>query len=324
MTQPSLRNQLVTVFGGSGFIGRYVVQKLAREGARVRVAIRRPDEGLFLKPMGSVGQIDIVQANIRVPMSVQRAVQGADVVINCVGILFERGAQKFSAVQTRGAEVIALCAREAGVKTLVHVSAIGANADSSSNYARTKAAGEAGVRRHMPQATIIRPSVVFGQEDDFFNRFAGMAALAPVLPLVDGGYTKLQPVHVVDVASAILRAVQDDAAAGQTYELGGPKVYSMKEIMQLTLAAIHKKRLLVPVPGFALKPLAFALELQPIFAPPITRDQIELLKSDNVVSDGARGLKDLGVDQPTPVEGTIDTYLYRYRRGGGKFEPRFS
>lgn len=320
----SLRNQLVTVFGGSGFIGRYVVQKLAREGARIRVAIRRPDEGLFLKPMGSVGQIDIVQANIRMPMSVQQAVQGADIVINCVGILFERGAQKFSAVQARGAEVIALCAKEAGVKKMVHVSAIGADADSGSDYAKSKAAGEAGVHRHMPQAAIIRPSVVFGPEDDFFNRFAAMAAMTPALPLVDGGHTQLQPVYVGDVASAILRAVQDDACAGQTYELGGPKVYSMKEIMQLTLAAIHKKRLLLPVPGFALKPLAFGLELQPLFAPPITRDQIELLKRDNVVSDGARGLKDLGVDQPTPVEGTIETYLYRYRRGGGKFEPRFS
>lgn len=320
----SLRNQLVTVFGGSGFIGRYVVQKLAREGARIRVAIRRPDEGLFLKPMGSVGQIDIVQANIRMPMSVQQAVQGADIVINCVGILYERGAQKFSAVQARGAEVIALCAKEAGVKKLVHVSAIGAAADSGSGYAKSKAAGEAGVRRQMPQATIIRPSVVFGPEDDFFNRFAAMAALTPALPLVDGGETRLQPVYVGDVASAILRAVQDEAAAGQTYELGGPKVYSMKEILQLTLAAIHKKRLLLPVPGALLKPLAFALELQPIFAPPITRDQIELLKRDNVVSAGARGLKDLGIDQPTPVEGVIDTYLYRYRRGGGKFEPRFS
>lgn len=323
MTQ-SLRNQLVTVFGGSGFLGRYIVQQLARQGARIRIAIRRPEEGLFLKPMGAVGQIDIVQANIRVPMSVQAAVAGSDIVINCVGILFERGAQKFAAVQARGAEVIALCAKEAGVKQMVHLSAIGANADSSSKYAQSKAMGEAGVRRHMPQAIIIRPSVVFGQKDDFFNRFAGMAAFAPVLPLVDGGHTKLQPVFAGDVGTAVVNALLTENAAGQTYELGGPKVYSMKEILQLTLAAIHKKRLLLPVPGFALKPLAFALELQPIFAPPITRDQIELLKSDNVVAEGAKGLKDLGVEQPTPVEGVIETYLYRYRRGGGKFEPRFS
>lgn len=320
----SLRNQLVTVFGGSGFIGRYVVQKLAQQGARVKVAIRRPEEGLFLKPMGAVGQIEIVQANIRVAPSVQAAVRGSDAVINCVGILFQRGAQKFGVVQGRGAELVAAAAAEAGVKKLVHVSAIGANADSSSDYAKSKAAGEAGVRRRMPTATIIRPSVVFGPEDDFFNRFAAMAALTPVLPLVDGGHTRLQPVYAEDVAEAILRTLLDDAAAGQTYELGGPKVYSMKEIMQLTLAAIHKKRLLLPLPGALLKPLAFALELQPIFAPPITRDQIELLKADNVVGENAKGLKDLGIDQPTPVEGTIETYLYRYRRGGGKFEPRFS
>jgi NADH dehydrogenase len=320
----SLRNQLVTVFGGSGFIGRYVVQKLAQQGARVRVAIRRPDEGLFLKPMGAVGQIDIVQANIRMPRSVQQAVQGSDAVINCVGILFERGAQKFAAVQARGAEIVALCAKEAGVRQMVHVSAIGADANSPAQYAQSKAAGEAGVRRHMPQATIIRPSVVFGPEDDFFNRFAAMAALSPALPLVDGGETKLQPVYVGDVAGAIVNALMDEAAAGQTYELGGPKVYSMAEIMQLTLAAIHKKRLLLPVPGALLKPAAFVLELQPLFAPPITRDQIDLLKADNVVAAGAKGLKDLGIAQPTPVEGLIETYLYRYRRGGGKFEPRFS
>ena len=320
----SLRNQLVTVFGGSGFIGRYVVQKLAQQGARVKVAIRRPEEGLFLKPMGAVGQVEIVQANIRVAPSVQAAVAGADMVVNCVGILFERGAQSFGMVQGRGAELIAAAAAEAGVRKLVHVSAIGADAESPSAYARSKAAGEAGVRKRMPKATIIRPSVVFGPEDDFFNRFAGMAAMAPALPLVDGGHTRLQPVHVGDVAEAIVRALQDEAAAGQTYELGGPTVYSMKEIMQLTLNAIHKKRLLVPVPGALLKPLAFALELQPIFAPPITRDQIDLLKADNVVAAGAKGLQDLGITAPTPVEGTIETYLYRFRRGGGKFEPRFS
>lgn len=185
------------------------------------------------------------------------------------------------------------------------------------------------MKRRFPKATIMRPSVVFGPEDDFFNRFAGLAALAPALPLVDGGNTQLQPVYAGDVAEAIVRALSDDAAQGQshqgqTYELGGPKTYSMKEIMQLTLATIHKKRLLLPVPGALLKPLAFALELQPLFAPPITRDQIDLLKSDNVVSASAKGLKDLGIDAPVPVEGMIETYLYRYRRGGGKFEPRFS
>lgn len=320
----SLRSRLVTVFGGSGFVGRYVVKKLAEQGARVRVAIRRPDEGLFLKPMGSPGQIDIVQANIRVAPSVQAAVQNADAVINCVGILYPRGPQKFDAVQARGAEVVALCAREAGVKRLVHVSAIGASAESASAYARSKAAGEAGVRRQMPQATIIRPSVVFGPEDDFFNRFAALAAFAPALPLVDGGDTKLQPVYVGDVAEAIVRALDSEAAAGVTYELGGPKVYTMREIMELTLSQIRKKRLLLPVPGALLKPAALLMELQPLFAPPITRDQIELLKNDNVVAEGAKTLADLGIQNPVPVEGMVETYLYRYRRGGGKFEPRFS
>lgn len=320
----SLRNKLVTVFGGSGFIGRYVVKRLAEQGARVRVAIRRPDEGLFLKPMGAVGQIDIVQANIRMPRSVQQAVAGADYVINCVGILHQSGAQKFGAVQARGAEVIALCAKEAGVQHMVQVSAIGADAESRSAYARSKAQGEAGVRAHMPQAAIIRPSVVFGPEDDFFNRFASMAALAPALPLVDGGHTKFQPVYVGDVAEAIVRALTDPAAAGQTYELGGPSVHSFRDLLQMTLAEIHKKRLLLPIPGALLKPLALLMELQPLFPPPLTRDQIELLKHDNVVAPGAKTLADLGIAEPTPLEAVIPTYLYRYRRGGGKFEPRFS
>lgn len=320
----SLRNKLVTVFGGSGFIGRYVVKRLAEQGARVRVAIRRPDEGLFLKPMGTVGQIDIVQANIRMPASVQQAVRGADAVINCVGILYETGAQKFATVQGRGAEVIALCAREAGVRQMVHVSAIGADAGSESGYARSKALGEAGVHRHMPQATIIRPSVVFGPEDDFFNRFASLAAMSPFLPLIDGGHTQFQPVYVGDVAEAVVRSLGDGAAAGQTYELGGPKVYSFREIMELTLAAIHKKRLLLSVPGALLRPAAFVMELQPLFPPPLTRDQITLLGRDNVVGADAKTLADLGIAEPVPVEGMIETYLYRYRRGGGKFEPRFS
>lgn len=320
----SLRSSLVTVFGGSGFIGRYVVKKLAEQGARVRVAIRRPDEGLFLKPMGSPGQVDIVQANIRVAPSVRAALQNADAVINCVGILYPRGRQSFEAVQARGAEIVALCAREAGIRRMVHVSAIGAAADSTSRYATSKAAGEAGVHRQLPQATIMRPSVVFGPEDDFFNRFASLAAFVPALPLVDGGHTRLQPVYAGDVAEAIVRALQSDAAAGLTYELGGPRIYTMREIMELTLAQIRKKRLLLPVPGALLKPAAFLMEMQPLFAPPITRDQIELLKSDNVVADGAHGLSHLGITNPVPVEGIIETYLYRFRRGGGKFEPRFS
>ncbi len=319
-----LRNKLVTVFGGSGFIGRYVVQKLVEQGARVRVAIRRPDEGLFLKTMGVVGQIELVQANIRVPRSIAAALKGADMAVNCVGILAQGGKQSFQAVQAFGAEAVAKLAADAGLARLVHVSAIGADAASTSGYARSKAAGEAGVLKHFPSATILRPSVVFGPEDDFFNRFATMAAFSPVLPLVDGGHTKMQPVYVGDVAEAALCALTNPAAAGQVYELGGPQVYSFKQLMQLTLAQIGKARLLLPVPGAALKPLAFMLEILPLpFQVPITRDQIELLKTDNVVAEGANTLADLGI-KPRAAEAVLETYLYRFRRGGGKFTPRFS
>ncbi|WP_428249084.1 complex I NDUFA9 subunit family protein [Ferrovibrio sp.] len=318
-----LRNSLVTVFGGSGFIGRYVVQKLVEQGARVRVAIRRPDEGLFLKTMGAVGQVELVQANIRVPRSIAAALKGADYAVNCVGILQQGGRQSFAAVQAFGAEAVAKLAKDAGVKQLVHVSAIGADAESASGYARSKAAGEAGVAKQFPDAVILRPSVVFGPEDDFFNRFATMAAMAPALPLVDGGHTKMQPVYVADVAEAVLRSLTRAEAAGQRYELGGPQVYSFKQLMQLTLKEIGKSRLLLPVPGAALKPLAFVLEILPLpFKAPITRDQIELLKADNVVAEGAKGLQDLGIEA-TAAEAVLPTYLYRYRRGGGKFEPRY-
>lgn len=318
----AIRSTLVTVFGGSGFIGRYIVKRLAEQGYRVRVAIRRPDEGLFLKTMGAPGQIELFQANIRVPASVARALQGAAAAVNCVGILQESGPQKFQAVQAFGAEVIAKLAAEAGVQRLVHVSALGADAESASAYARSKAAGEQGVLKRFPNATILRPSVVFGPEDDFFNRFAAMAAVSPVLPLVDGGHTRFQPVYVGDVAEAAVKALFLPDAAGRIYELGGPKVYSFRELMQLLLATIQRSRLLVPVPGAALRPAAFLMELLP-FAAPITRDQITLLKHDSVVGEGAMGLERLGIT-PRPAEGLIETYLSRHRRGGGRFEPRFS
>ena len=319
-----LRNKLVTVFGGSGFIGRYVVQKLVEQGARVRVAIRRPDEGLFLKTTGAVGQVELVQANIRVPRSIAAALKGADLAVNCVGILAQSGPQRFAAVQAFGPEAIGKLARDAGVQHVVHISAIGADAASKSAYATSKAAGEAGLLKHFPTATILRPSVVFGPEDDFFNRFATMAALSPALPLVDGGHTRMQPVYVGDVAEAVLRALTDPAAAGQVYELGGPRIYSFKELLKLTLAEIGKARLLVPVPGMLLKPAAFLFEILPLpFQAPITCDQIDLLKSDNVVAEGAKTLVDLGIT-PRAAEGVLETYLYRHRRGGGKFEPRFS
>lgn len=313
--------QLVTVFGGSGFIGRYVVRRLARAGHRVRVAIRRPDEGLFLKPFGGVGQIDLMQANIRDDASVARAVAGADAVVNLVGILYEGGRQTFDAVQAEGAGRIARAAAAAGVARLIHVSAIGADAASPSGYARAKAEGEAQVRAGFPQATILRPSVVFGAEDDFFNRFGRMARISPFLPLIGGGQTRFQPVFVDDVAAAIFNALTSVDAAGRIYELGGPKVYTFEDIMNLVLETTCRRCALVPVPFAPAKLLGSLLGLLPV--PPLTRDQVVLLERDNVVDPGQPGLADLGV-APTPAEAVVESYLARYRRAGTKVAARFS
>lgn len=313
--------QLVTVFGGSGFIGRYVVRRLARAGHRVRVAVRRPNEGLFLKPFGAVGQIDLIQANVRDDASIARAVAGADAVVNLVGILYEGGRQTFDAVQAEGAGRIARAAAAAGVARLVHVSALGAAADSPSDYARAKAEGEAEVLAAFPKATILRPSVVFGAEDDFFNRFGRMARMAPALPLIGGGQTRFQPVFVDDVAAAIFNALDRDDAQGRVYELGGPKVYSFEDIMNLVLETTCRRRPLVPVPFFVARVLGSILGLLPF--PPLTRDQVVLLERDNVVGAGAPGLADLGV-APTPAEAVLESYLSRYRRAGTKVAARFS
>lgn len=313
--------QLVTVFGGSGFIGRYVVRRLARAGHRVRVAVRRPNEGLFLKPFGAVGQIDLIQANVRDDASVARAVAGADAVVNLVGILYEGGRQTFDAVQAEGTGRIARAAAAAGVARLVHVSALGAAADSPSDYARAKAEGEAEVLAAFPKATILRPSVVFGAEDDFFNRFGRMARMAPALPLIGGGQTRFQPVFVDDVAAAIFNALDRDDAQGRVYELGGPKVYSFEDIMNLVLETTCRRRPLVPVPFFVARVLGSILGLLPF--PPLTRDQVVLLERDNVVGAGAPGLADLGV-APTPAEAVLESYLSRYRRAGTKVAARFS
>jgi len=306
---------LATVFGGSGFIGRYVVRRLAREGWQVRVAVRRPDEALFLKTAGVVGQVTPVAVNIRDERSVRGAVSGADLVVNLVGILFQSGRQRFDAVHAEGAGRVASAAAAAGVRTLVHISAIGADANSPSAYARSKAAGETAVRGAFPRAVILRPSIVFGPEDDFFNRFAKMAMVLPALPLIGGGTTRFQPVYVLDVAEAVARAVSNPDLAGKTFELGGPRIYSFRELMLLLLAELGRRRMLIGLP-FAIASLKGAIfQAIPFIRPPLTADQVKLLKRDNVVAGGAQGFKELGIS-PTAVEPILPTYLDLYRPHG--------
>lgn len=309
-------DRLVTVFGGSGFVGRHVVRALARRGFRIRVAVRRPDLAGHLQPLGAVGQIHAVQANLRYPDSVRQAVAGAEIVVNCVGILYETGRQKFDSVQARGAGAVARAAAEAGAR-LIHVSAIGAGAESGSLYGRTKAAGEAAVLEAVPDATILRPSVVFGPDDDFFNRFAGLARMSPFLPLVGGGQTRFQPVFVGDVAQAVMAAVDGRTTPGAVYELGGPAVKTFRELMEFVLATTGRKRLLLPL-SFGLAGFA-ARFLQLLPKPLLTADQVELLKTDNVVSEAAqaegRTLEALGI-RPQSVETVVPTYLWRFRRQG--------
>ena len=309
-------DRLVTIFGGSGFIGRHVVRALCRRGYRIRVAVRRPDLAFHLQPLGRVGQVHAVQANLRFPASVQAAVRGADVVINLVGILFERGKQRFPAIQAEGPGLVADAAREAGAR-LIHVSALGADPDSPALYARSKAAGEQAVWAGLPSASVFRPSIVFGPEDEFFNRFAAMARFSPVLPLIGGGHTRFQPVFVGDVAEAIARAVDGRAQQSVTYELGGPDVWTFKDILQFILKTTERRRLLVPLP-FALAEFdAWFLQFMP--KPLLTPDQVRLLKSDNVVSDLARRehrtLQDLGIE-PHSIAAVVPSYLWRFRKTG--------
>jgi NADH dehydrogenase len=309
-------NKLVTVFGGSGFIGRHVVRALAKRGYRIRVAVRRPDLAGFLQPLGRVGQIHAVQANLRHPPSVEAATRDSDAVVNLVGILFERGRQRFDGVHARGAETVALAAAAFGA-TLVHGSALGADENAPSLYARSKAMGEKLVLAAMPAATIMRPSIVFGPEDSFFNRFASIARFSPVLPLIGGGKTRFQPVFVGDVARAVADAVDEKTRPGTIYELGGPEVRSFKELMEFMLRVIERRRLLVPIP-FPLASLqASFLALLP--KPLLTPDQVELLKRDNVVSGQAkhegRTLPDLGIE-PVSMEVEVPSYLWRYRKMG--------
>jgi uncharacterized protein YbjT (DUF2867 family) len=308
--------RLVTIFGGSGFLGRNIVRVLCKRGYRIRVAVRRPDLAFHLQPLGRVGQIHAVQANLRYPASVQAAARGAHVVINLVGILFERGKQRFAAVQAEGPGIVAEAAAAAGA-SMIHVSALGADPGSPALYARTKAAGEQAVWAAMPAATIFRPSIVFGPEDDFFNKFAAMARLSPVLPLIGGGHTRFQPVFVGDVAEAISRAADGAVKGGLTYELGGPDVRTFRQLMEFILATIERRRLLVPLPFALAQFQAWFLQFMP--KPLVTPDQIRLLGRDNVVSDEARRegrtLQDLGIE-PHSIAAIVPSYLWRFRKTG--------
>ncbi len=324
MTPKSNAETLITVFGGSGFLGRHVVRALAKRQYRIRVAVRRPDLAGYLQPLGRVGQIHAVQANVRNRPSVAAAVRGSDVVINLVGILFESGRQRFDAVQSFGAEGVALAAAAHNAR-MVHVSAIGADEDSSAAYARAKRRGEELVLAATPEATIFRPSILFGPNDDFFNRFAGIARLSPFLPLVGGGHTRFQPVFAGDVAQAIAKAVDGATRPGAIYELGGPDVYTFRELMEFTLATIERRRLLLPLPfgvaklQAAIFELVSKLPLRILSKPLLTRDQVELLRYDNVVSDTARRdgltLEGLGIT-PQSVAAIVPTYLWRFRKAG--------
>ena len=311
---------LVTVFGGSGFLGRHVVRALAGRGYRIRVAVRRPELCGHLRPMGRVGQIHAVQANLRYPDSIAAAVRDADIVVNLVGILFERGNQSFEAVMTAGAEAVARAAD--GVDAaLIHISAIGADPSAASRYARAKGEGEARVLAAQSDAIIVRPSIVFGPEDDFFNRFAALARMSPALPLVGGGHTRMQPVFAGDIGEAIAKAADGELKPGTIYELGGPDVHTFRELMEFVLATTGRRRLLVPVPFGLMKLQAMVLQFLP--KPPITPDQVELLKSDNVVADAAkrdgRTLEALGIT-PESIEAIVPTYLWRFRKTG-QFNP---
>jgi NADH dehydrogenase len=316
MTLQANNDTLITIFGGSGFLGRHLVRALAKRHYRIRVAVRRPDLAGHLQPLGRVGQIHAVQANVRHTGSVEAAVRDADIVINLVGILFERGRQRFDTVQAFGAEQVALAAANHGA-AMIHVSAIGAGENSPSAYARAKAEGEKAVLAARPQATIVRPSILFGPEDEFFNKFAAMARVLPALPLIGGGETRFQPVFAGDVAEAIARAVDGNARAGAIYEIGGPEVRTFKQLMEYVLEVTERRRLLLAVP-FPLARLQAAF-LQYLPKPLLTPDQVELLKTDNVVSAQAeaegRTLAGLGIS-PTAMGVIVPSYLWRFRKAG--------
>lgn len=311
---------LATIFGGSGFVGRYVTRELASRGWRIRAACRRPDLAGHLQPMGAVGQIHPVQANLRYPDSVARAVAGASAVVNSVGVLAPSGRQSFEAVHVDGPRAIAKAAREAGVSRLIHISAIGASSNSPAEYARTKAEGEAAVLEEFPHAIILRPSIVFGPEDEFFNRFGAMAKMSPLLPLIGGGKTRFQPVYVADVAEAVANCVEGAGETGQTYELGGPEALTFKQLLDRTKEWSGQNAGYLSLP-FALAKLQALLTWPlPNSLRPVTVDQVRMLEVDNVVSDSAnkegRTLSALGVAEPHMISTIVPGYLERFKTRG--------
>lgn len=312
-------SKLVTIIGGSGFVGRYIARRMAKAGWRVRVAVRRPNEALFVRTYGVVGQVEPVACNIRDDASLRSVLTGADAVVNCVGILNRSGANTFDAVQAEGPGRVARIASELGLASMVQISAIGADAGSDSAYARTKGEGEAAVLAAFPNAVILRPSIIFGSEDGFFNRFAGMSRMGPILPVV-GAETRFQPVHVDDVAAAAVKAVLGEATPG-IYELGGPEVDTFRGLMQRMLAVIQRQRVIVNVPFFIARLMGFGFDALQVVTlglvenKMITLDQVRNLSRDNVVSPGAKGFADLGIT-PTAMEAVLPEYLWRYRPSG--------
>jgi NADH dehydrogenase len=320
-----MTGRIVTVFGGSGFLGRHVVRSLCKQGWRVRVAMRRPHLGGDLKLSGDVGQVQLVQANVRDRPSVRAALEGAEAAVNLVGVLFEKGRQSFQGSHVQGATNIAQLAAEAGVRKLVQVSAIGASKTSRSAYARSKAEAEAAVMQAVPTATILRPSILFGPEDGFFTRFAEMAKMSPALPLI-GGSTRFQPAYAGDVADAVAAALSRPDARGRIYELGGPRIYTMRELLLYLTREIDRPRALVPIPLIVAGPMGYTIgalsRLNPLFGPPLTGDQVQLLKVDNVVGPGMPSFSELGVTTLETVEAICPTYLWRHRPHGQFHTPR--
>jgi NADH dehydrogenase len=312
-------SKLVTIYGGSGFVGRYIARRMAQAGWRVRVAVRRPNEALFVKTYGVVGQVEPVLCNIRDDASVRKVMQGADAVVNCVGTFDKGGKNNFTAVQSEGAGRIARTAADLGVTSLVHISSIGADKKSDSAYSRSKAEGEAAILQAFPTAVILRPSVIFGSEDAFFNRFAGMAGLGPILPVV-GAKTRFQPVYVDDVAQAAVLGATGVAAPG-VYELGGPDAMSFRDLMKQMLVVIQRRRLVLNIPFFAATIMAAGFDFLSFVTAGLianrvlTRDQVKSLRHDNVVTEGAKGFAELGIE-PTTMESTLPEYLWRYRPSG--------